>query len=166
MALWEVKADAQRDHWDFVPFVSVGPLRFGMSCGEALAVLAEPEELPDSASQLEASETSYRDVTMYFANGRLYCVAIDALVGPQVTVDSTTLVGRVPSKVEQWILHYAERQHVELRYTHAGDPHLPDLGLIVRAQRAGDVVLSRPVFLDDRADVSWDYVPTREWHSF
>ncbi|GAA5198262.1 hypothetical protein GCM10023322_71230 [Rugosimonospora acidiphila] len=166
MTLWEVKADAQRGYWDFDPLVSVGPLRFGMSCGEALTALGSPEDPPAKIPQLEASETSYQNVTMYFATGRLYCVAIDALVGPQVTVEGTPLVGRVPSEVEQWLLDYSQQQNLELRYTHAADPHLPDLGLIVRVQRAGDVVLSRPVFLDDRAEVSWDYVPSSEWHRF
>jgi hypothetical protein len=73
---------------------------------------------------------------------------------------------RVPSEVERWAWDHAERHGLELRYTHDANPELADLGLIVRAQRAGDVVLSRPVFLRERAEVTWDYVPSSEWFSF
>ncbi|MFF3461832.1 hypothetical protein ACWCQN_43980 [Streptomyces sp. NPDC001984] len=36
---------------------------------------------------------------------------------------------------------------MDLIYTHAADPGSADLGLIVRAQQAGDIVLTRPLFL-------------------
>ncbi|HEX6682866.1 MAG TPA: hypothetical protein VF062_08735 [Candidatus Limnocylindrales bacterium] len=170
---WEVKSDDERDHWDFVPFVNVGPLRFGMSCSEVDTALAEPGEA-GASFPCGASEIPYDQLTTYFRdNGQLFCVAINALVGPQVTMDGTALVGRVPSDIEQWAFDYIERHGLGLEYTHAGDPHLLDLGLILRVQRAGDIVLSRPVFLADREEVcgdrvlpSWDYVPLREWISF
>jgi hypothetical protein len=52
----------------------------------------------------------------------------------------------------------------ELRYIHAGDSELADLGLIARAQRAGDALVSRPVFLARRVGVTWDEVPGNEWN--
>lgn len=165
MGVWESKSDEERDHWDFIPLTGVGPLRFGMSCDEVVEVL-EPD--PPGASLRTSSEIPFTHigVTTYYADGLLYCVAIDALNGPQVTLADAALVGRVPSEVEQWAWDHAKEHGLELRYTHAADPELADLGLIIRAQRAGDVVLSRPVFLRERAEVTWDYVPDSEWSRF
>ncbi|WP_420718709.1 DUF7221 family queuine tRNA-ribosyltransferase-like protein, partial [Streptomyces sp. NRRL S-813] len=39
MSLWDVLPDSERQQWTFDPFVSVGPLRFGMGSGETSAVL-------------------------------------------------------------------------------------------------------------------------------
>jgi hypothetical protein len=161
VTVWKVKTDEERDHWDFVPLVSVGPLRFGMGSDEALAAL-DPDWPGDFASVRGAGEMPFAGVTMYFSGG-LYCVAVDAREGPQVTLDGVPLVGRVPSEAERWMTDHAERHGLELRYTHAADPELAGLGFILRAQRAGDVMLSRPVFLDQQAEVTWDYVPGREW---
>jgi hypothetical protein len=67
-------------------------------------------------------------------------VAVDALAGPQVTPDGTA---------------------------HAADPGSADLGLIMRAQRAGDVVLTRPLFLIRKwAENGWDCIPASEWSTF
>jgi hypothetical protein len=164
---WRVKSDEERDRWDFVPLVGVGPLRFGMGSDEALSVL-DPDRCthPDVRPLLGgAGEMSFAGVTMYFGHG-LSCVAVDACTGPQVVFDDVPLVGRVPSEMEQWVLDHAQRHRLELRYTHAADPELAGLGLIMRAQRAGDIVLSRPVFLAERAEVTWDDVPSREWSVF
>ncbi|MGS2644388.1 hypothetical protein [Streptosporangium sp. LJ11] len=170
MGVWDVKSDEERDHWNFIPLASVGPLRFGMSCDEVVEAL-DPDRpgVSDVFPSLRASSEipfTYIGVTTYYADGLLYCVAIDAHNGPQVTLADAALVGRVPSEVEQWAWDYAKRHGLEMRYTHAADPELADLGLIIRAQRAGDVVLSRPVFLQERAEVTWDYVPDREWSRF
>jgi hypothetical protein len=64
------------------------------------------------------------------------------------------------------MLDQADKRGRELRYTHAADPERTDLGLIVRAQRSGDVVLSRPVLLNQRAAVTWVHVPANEWKAF
>lgn len=39
MGLWYVVPDSERKQWTLEPFASVGPLRFGMSPGEASAAL-------------------------------------------------------------------------------------------------------------------------------
>ena len=39
MGPWAVKRDVDRAQWAYSPFVSVGPLRFGMSPGEVGAAL-------------------------------------------------------------------------------------------------------------------------------
>ena len=81
-------------------------------------------------------------------------------------LDGVSLVARVPSEIEQWIFDQVDATGWQLRYTHAADPELYELGLIVRVQRAGDVVLSRPVFLARPTGVTWDDVPSREWNVF
>ncbi|MBG6099953.1 hypothetical protein ACLQ3D_20225 [Micromonospora vinacea] len=170
MGIWDARNDEERDHWRFIPLVSVGPLRFGMRCDEVVDVLdpSRPGVFTVGSGLPACAEIPFAHlgVNTYYENGLLYCVAIDALTGPQVTLNDETLVGRVPSEVEQWACDHAKTHGLELRYTHAADPELADLGLIIRAQRAGDVVLSRPVFLQERAKVTWDYVPTSEWSYF
>jgi hypothetical protein len=39
MSFWEVLPDSERPQWTFDPFVSVGPLRFGMTADETSAAL-------------------------------------------------------------------------------------------------------------------------------
>jgi hypothetical protein len=47
-----------------------------------------------------------------------------------------------------------------------GDAASDDLGFMIRAQRAGDFLLTRPFFAqpDDWAYTVHDCVPTPEWH--
>ncbi|MEU0563221.1 hypothetical protein [Dactylosporangium sp. NPDC006015] len=163
--VWDVKRDDERDHWVLDPLVSVGPLRFGMSRDEVMATLNAGSG-SCSRGSLGVVVLSYRHLTAYFRAEGLYCVAIDALVGPQVTMDGATLVGRVPSEVEQWVWDYVDRHDAELHYSPGADPHLVDVGLVVRAQRAGDVALTRPLFLGERVDDVWHYVPIEEWRGF
>jgi hypothetical protein len=40
----------------------------------------------------------------------LACVAVNALRGPQVTLDGIELVGRTPSRVEERFIDYADRR--------------------------------------------------------
>lgn len=57
------------------------------------------------------------------------------------------LVGRVPSVVEQWLWDYNEEHGFEHRYSSDGGVVSAELGVFVRVQRAGDILLTRPVFL-------------------
>ncbi|WP_052390628.1 hypothetical protein [Streptomyces sp. NRRL B-24484] len=76
--------------------------------------------------------------------------------------EGTPLVGRVPSELERWLTGL-EANRSGLLYTHAGDPGSRDLGLVLRAQRAGDVVRSRPLFtVDRRVEATWDCLPAGE----
>jgi hypothetical protein len=56
------------------------------------------------------------------------------------------LIGRVPSELENALDYTAANGH-DLRYSQRTDPSSPALGTMQRAQRAEDVVLSRPVFV-------------------
>lgn len=165
MGVWDVKSDKERLQWQLVPMVSVGPLYFGMTRAEVLAALGP--DLPDATASRSglahsASAPWHECVTTYYVDERLHCVAIDALNGPQVTVDGVALVGRVPSELEDWLF---ETHRQTLRYSHAADPEVDELGMVLRAQRAGDVALTRPVFLR-QLDVTWDTVPSDEWFRF
>ncbi|MEV0904980.1 hypothetical protein [Streptomyces hokutonensis] len=115
-----------------------------------------------------ARESARLGVTAYYRTGQtLACVAVDVLAGPQVTLDGTALVARVPSEAEAWLCKHTEVHKLDLIYTHAADPGSGDLGLILRAQRAGDIVLSRLLFLiREWAENSWDCIPGEEWSRF
>ena len=175
MTTWEVMADADRERWTYVPSVGVGPLRFGMSPDEAAAALegfaAELTPLrADNALKAEfrrpAPPPWFRGaVTAYFGPAEgLFCVAVDAQSGPQVAMDGIELVGRVPSHVETQLLEYLKARDIVLRYQPEGDPEAEELGLTMRAQRAGDNLLTRPVFavLGERAYTLWDVIPADE----
>ena len=151
-----------------------GPLRFGMAPDEVSAALGS--KAPVSRSIQRASGDYERleeqftklGVTAYYGIGQtLACVAVNALGGPQVRLDGEALVARVPSEAEEWLLAYTEAHELDLIYTHAADPGSVDLGLIVRAQRAGDIVISRPLFLiREWVENSWDHIPGSEWSTF
>jgi hypothetical protein len=101
-------------------------------------------------------------VDTYYLDGHLYCVAIDALTGPQLTLDGVSLVARVPSEIEQWMFDQADARGLMANYGLAGDLELFELGLVARAQRAGDVLLTRPVVFAERADLAWEELALQE----
>jgi hypothetical protein len=101
----------------------------------------------------------------------LAAIAVNALRGPQVTFEGLRLVGQTPSRLEAGLTNSVVTHGKELRYSQCADPCAPHLGLVLRAQRAGDVVLSRPVMVATAwADYCWDTsegrIPTREWKTF
>ncbi len=176
MGPWDVNEDGEREQWVWSPLVGVGPLEFGM----------RPDEVAEALSGLEPRTWScagYHDrspvpswerypdpgVALYYTGaGHLAAVAVDALNGPQVALGGTGLVGRVPSEAEDWLHTYAgERGHTDLKYAVDGNPVSGDLGLFIRVQRAGDIVLTRPVFLfKGWTGDMWDCIPAEEWHTF
>jgi hypothetical protein len=174
MTVWGVLADADRERWTYVPSVSVGPLRFGMSPAEAAAavenIVAEITPVrADNALKAEFRRPAppwFRGaVVAYFGQSEgLFCVAVDAQSGPQVVMDSIKLVARVPSQVEAQLLKHSQARDIMLRYQPEGDPAVEELGLMMRAQRVGDVVLTRPVFAvpGELAYTLWDVIPGDE----
>lgn len=170
MALWDITPDDERDQWDCRPLNDIGPLRFGTSHDEVVNALGNVMANPTHGDPRQGTcvEAEFRNLglTTYYRDGSLICVAVDALTGPQVSLGEVKLVGRVPSETENALLRYAEQCRTEVHYTHAADPSLPGLGLILRVQRAGDAVLTRPVFFDQPDVVTWDYIPGREWSRF
>ena len=92
-----------RPVWDFAPLEGVGPLRFGISVDEAASALPEAVELrrfqaEPFSPQVVGVQLAFRPgepaVYEYFdGSGRLFCVAVDAVFGPHVTLDGVELVG-------------------------------------------------------------------------
>lgn len=120
--------------------------------------------LPDAKPMTPCSVLS----TYYDESGFLVCIAVDARSGPQVDLDGIPLVGRVPSELEDQFTRYLEAHDRMVIYSQFWDPSSDVLGIIVRAQRVDDVVLSRPVFVsrdwaDRCGDVSEGRVPRAEW---
>ncbi|MET8505587.1 hypothetical protein ABZV60_13140 [Streptomyces sp. NPDC004787] len=87
---------------------------------------------------------------------------MDALVGPQVRRGGAPLTGCEPSRVEDWLVRRPARPG-SVSYSVAGDPVFADLGLAIRPQRAGDVVLSHPLFLHHGWLGLWHALPGLEW---
>ncbi|MER5521636.1 hypothetical protein [Streptomyces sp. NPDC002763] len=86
-------------------------------------------------------------VKVFYDAGRLACVALDAVTGPQVLLEGFALAGRDPEQVHQFLLGYAAEHGSCLLYTLDGSLSLTDLGLLLRPQKVGDVRLSRPVLV-------------------
>ncbi|MEV7886472.1 hypothetical protein ACWD3I_00925 [Streptomyces sp. NPDC002817] len=179
---WAVVAESDRAQWDYVPLERVGPLRFGMSPQEAAVAMEAGGYASDAATEitefarLQQLRTRFRgvgtppygaDVVAYYVDSMgLTCVAVDALSGPQVTFDGIRLVGRPPSELAAELTAYLEKTGRDLEFTTEGDVGSQELGMNPRAQRAGDVLLTRLVFgrPNDWAHTLYDCVPAEEWN--
>ncbi|MFF5401749.1 hypothetical protein ACFY8K_07590 [Streptomyces misionensis] len=163
-----IAREEERAEWTFTPYVGVGPLHFGMTLEEITRVLGEGPAVSSYSHHGEDQQLDYADFTdigirALFHDGRLGCVAADALTGPQVRLDAAPLTGCAPSHVEDWLVHRTTLPG-SLAYSVAGDPVFADLGLAIRSQRAGDIVLTRPLFLlRDWLDL-WHALPSEEWN--
>jgi hypothetical protein len=185
MDVWAVLDERQRLAWTLTPFQRVGPLEFGMTHEQAEAALdgVLRTALQDGSGGSEVRADFCLDqrldarfsgpaVTVYYDRSiGLACIAVNALRGPQVTLDGIGLVGQVPSLLEDRFANYLEAHDKELRYSQCADPCSAQLGLVLRVQRAGDVVLSRPVMVAGAwADRCWDttegHIPQQEWKTF
>ncbi|MER7928770.1 hypothetical protein ABTY96_37495 [Streptomyces sp. NPDC096057] len=173
---WHVLSDDERQQWTLDPFVGVGPLAFGMGPREASEALrsltgeAQRHTLRRHANETVdvVEEGAYREfaLKLYYRDERLAGVVVDALRGPQVFVEGVALVGRIPSVLEQWMLDRAEARepYAELSYMNAGVPGSESLGIVLDVQRAGDHLLTRPVFVPREAlnDLS-HFLPREAW---
>ena len=186
---WTVLNEAGRRQWSFVPFATVGPLRFGATYQEVLAALphatvshidgdtGNPFDLLLGSGGVDVSAVRLAEFcfpgsrsiafTAYFhGTAGLYCVAIDARCGPQVTMDGIRLAGRVPSQLTEELINYSTSHDIKLVDLPEGDPGLDDIGLFIRVQRAGDVLLTRPLLatVHSGADSLYDSIPSAEWN--
>lgn len=168
MGLWYVVPDSERKQWTLEPFASVGPLRFGMSPDEASAALGGIKPaLHRHDPHFDTMVYDQAGVTLYYASGNgLRGVSVDARRGPQVLGDGMALVGRVPSELEHWLVRRAESRapHTELGYMPGAEPASRSLGMVACLQRAGDRLLTRPVFLPaDAMEDTYHYLPSEAW---
>ena len=97
MAAAELRGAAKvpaRLDWELMPLEGVGPLCFGMRITEVAAVLPGMTELrrfqagpfQETLGVESGMEHAKPAVYTYFIDGRLFCVAVDAVHGPQVTL--------------------------------------------------------------------------------
>jgi hypothetical protein len=175
-----VVAESGRERWDYAPLERVGPLRFGMSVEEAALAMLTRGFTSDAAAEcgrfgpFKQLRTVFRvvdapfcraDVVAYFVGPMgLTCIAVDALTGPQVTMEGIRLVGRPPSELSGELTAYLSGTNMNVEITPGGDIGSQDLGIMPRAQRAGDVLLTRLVFgkPNDWANTMSDCVPADE----
>ncbi|MBE1491026.1 hypothetical protein [Plantactinospora soyae] len=183
--VWNVVVEAQRLSWAFTPLQRVGPLEFGMTHDQVTAAVRGTMSV--AVSQGTSSNDGWAEfwldrgmdarftgpaVTTYYDDSiGLAGIAVNALRGPQVTLDGMRLVGQTPSRLEDEFRDYLAAQSREPWYSQSADLCSPPLGLVLRAQRAGDVVLSRPVIVaaawaDRCYDTSEGRIPEREWKTF
>ncbi|MFF5282462.1 hypothetical protein [Streptomyces sp. NPDC012756] len=172
---------AEREDWSYAPAVGVGPLRFGMTVDEvveAVGVLGRTKASDCVRDHAIFSPTwrvevhrrgltsSPPAVTAYVSQAvGLFCVAVDAVRGPQVAYDGILLVGRDLSELESDAIAYAESMGVHLRYTPEGYAGPDDPGVVMRGQPVGQVLRSRPLFMvtRDGAHTEWDSMPSAEY---
>ncbi|WP_405654161.1 hypothetical protein [Streptomyces sp. NBC_00019] len=179
--MWSVVDDAERAQWSFVPFETVGPLRFGMSIEEVATFMGAQGFTSTQSSMTRphgalVQQAGFRSkdaplyeeaVTAYCrASGDLAAVAVDALCGPQVCIDGLRLIGRAPSEIADQLHEYAQDHGSVPTFSVEGDALSEELGLLVRAQRAGDILLSRAFFVANFQDWAYtlhDCIPADEW---
>lgn len=174
--VWDVLPDSGRRRWLLEPFEGVGPLRFGMRPEEVTAALGGIVRNPQRHTRVALSPDRYGTVkgecwglglTFYYGREeRLRGISVDALKGPQIYAEGVALVGRVPSDLEQWIVDRAgiREPFSELFYANLGQPGSRSLGVVIGVQRAGDRLLTRPVFLPAGAmDAPVSFLPSEAW---
>jgi hypothetical protein len=106
------------------------------------------------------------DVVAYYVGPMgLTCITVDALSGPQVSLDGIQLIGQPPSELAVALSAYLESTGRDIEITTEGDIGSQQLGMNPRAQRAGDVLLTRVVFgrPNDWANTMFDCIPADEW---
>lgn len=173
---WVVLEDEQRLQWLFTPLKGVGPLDFGMTREEVKAavvgVLCASLMTTDGWLSRDHPLTGpwKTNANVYFNDsGRLACIAIDALRGPQVRFDGPMLVGQVPSQLDAQLEDYLVERDMDLRFSSEANVGSEALGLVLRVQRAGDFLLSRPVMVSQEwaercCDAAEGPIPKKEWH--
>ncbi|MFE3206263.1 hypothetical protein [Embleya sp. NPDC059237] len=167
--------ETDRVRWDFVPFVRVGPLRFGMDHEQVVAAIgpAGSQRIGRCADFWQVAPQGdlwpETQVTAHYGDaGRVCGVAISARRGPQVTWEGVDLVGGVPSVVEERLrVHATSHGVVDFRYSPDGLA-LEEFGVVMRVERTGDVLLTRPVFVAREwaataGDPSSGPLSTHEW---
>ncbi|GAA4902141.1 hypothetical protein LX16_0298 [Stackebrandtia albiflava] len=186
--MWPVRDDTERLQWSFTPYVGVGPVRFGMTSTRIREVVGDVltprrrhggdasvelwDERPPPATGVPRTRPATAVMTTYHDDsGRTAAIAVDARNRPQVTLDGLALVGRVPSVLEDRFIDRLSATGADLRYSLQGHPWSSRLGLLLRVQRAGDHVLTRPVMACEAwaerfGDSHEGPLPEVEWRTF
>ncbi|MFD5104104.1 serine/threonine-protein kinase [Streptomyces cinereoruber] len=82
---WRIAREEERAEWTFTPYVGVGPLHFGMAPEEIADALGErpSPSRPGEDRQPRRVDFTGSGIRALFRDGRLGCVAVDALTGPR-----------------------------------------------------------------------------------
>ncbi|MGW4732625.1 hypothetical protein ACWEQC_26195 [Streptomyces shenzhenensis] len=143
-----MSADGERERWELQPDVGVGPLRFGMSPAEVAEALLASE--PQARIGGEYGQEDFADgVKAFYDEGKLACVALDAVVGPQVFLAGFALAGSRPGQGQQFLLDHAAEHGNWVLFTPDASLALTDLGILLRDQRVGETLLTRPLFVKE-----------------
>ncbi|GHF37463.1 hypothetical protein GCM10018790_13880 [Kitasatospora xanthocidica] len=130
-----------------------------------------PPDLP-GGSLLGETDDGHEYLARHGFGGVLAAVAVDARFGPQVRWEGLALTGRVPSATEDAV--FAKLQDCglgeEIRVSQEATYSYGEIGLLLRVQRAGDVLLTRPVlaapaWTERLGDTSEGPIPSQEWRN-
>jgi hypothetical protein len=143
-----VGVNRERERWELLPGAGTGPLRFGMSPAEVADAL-QVSEPQNRVGGPYGQEDFAAGVKVFYDAGKLACIALDAVTGPQVLLAGFALAGREPEQAQQFLLDYAAEHGSCLLYTLDGSLSLTDLGLLLRSQEVGGSRLSRPVLVTE-----------------
>ncbi|MGW6008032.1 hypothetical protein [Streptomyces sp. NPDC055210] len=159
---WPVIADQDRQHWQWTPLESVGPLCFAMTPQQVAAALggeapaARRGHFPyywyrESAQWcLDEDRFDEAEVTAHYwyreGTPTLGAVTVHGRSGPQVSFDGVDLIGRTVSTIDAALEQRAENEELDLVIGCSGDLGPDGLNMYVRATRAGDVVVSEARF--------------------
>ncbi|MFJ5219731.1 hypothetical protein ACIP98_34155 [Streptomyces sp. NPDC088354] len=156
---WPVRAEEDRPRWDWTPLQSIGPLRFGMNPQQVSSALDEqpaarlgrysfgrPWENPGEWI-LSHDRFDKAGVTAHYACGpgrppTLGAVTVDGLTGPQVEFEGIRLIGMSVQAVDASLMQRLEESGMGITFGCGGDLGSPGLNMYVRANRAGDTVVS------------------------
>ncbi|MFG3041840.1 hypothetical protein ACGFYZ_33555 [Streptomyces sp. NPDC048330] len=175
--MWPVLPDAEREHWNYLPGRTLGPLRMDMPQKEVIAALAAHGFTARSDGHIagwdfvyfgkEDAPAGHAAVECYFhEDGELAYVLVDGRLGPQVTCEGIRLIGRVPSQLAQDMEDYATEHDTGIQFSYGGDCFCDGFQLEIGSQRAGDRVVSWTLFFVAGEDpsVPRDAAPTAIWH--
>lgn len=88
-------------------------------------------------------------VKAFYDAGTLACVALDAVIGPQVFLSGFPLTGSDPEQGQQFLLDHAAEHGKCLLHTPDDSLSLADLGVLSRSQQVGATRLTRPLFVKE-----------------
>ncbi|MFR9798868.1 hypothetical protein ACL02U_23700 [Streptomyces sp. MS06] len=156
-----MSASVERERWELRAEGGVGPLRFGMSPAEVAEALLVSEPEARVGGRYE-QEDFPGGVKAFYDVGKLACVALDAVAGPQVFLADFPLAGSDPARAHQFLLDHAAEHGNWVLYTPDASLALTDLGILLREQRAGEALLTRPLFVKEEwleSEYYRDHIP-------
>ncbi|MGW6485604.1 hypothetical protein [Streptomyces sp. NPDC055056] len=143
-----MSAEMERERWEMRAEGGVGPLSFGMCPDEVAEALMVSETETWVGGPYEQEDFS-GGVKAFYAAGKLVCVALDAVAGPQVFLAGFPLAGSDPAEGHQFLLDHAAEHGNWVLYTPDGSLALTDLRLLLRSQQVGGSLLTRPLFVKE-----------------